>query len=155
MSGAGPAQELVHASAVAVGGRALLITGASGSGKTTLALEMLSLGAKLIGDDQIIAAREGASVMLSAPRRIAGLVELRGCGILRLPAGPPAPLYLIADLDRASTGRMTALPTRDLCGRPYPVILGAGRPGLAAVLMAMLRADELPDPDKRLDDLDG
>ena len=58
MSGAGSAREQVHASAVALGERALLITGESGTGKTTLALEMLALGASLIGDDQIAAAQE-------------------------------------------------------------------------------------------------
>ena len=75
----------LHASAVAVEGRGCLITGAAGSGKSTLALEMVALGAELVADDRVDIRRSGKALLLSAPASIAGLVEARGVGILRLP----------------------------------------------------------------------
>jgi len=146
MTAAGPAQELVHGSAIAVAGRGLLILGASGSGKTTLALELIGFGAALISDDQVIASRSGNTVFLSAPEPISGLIEIRGSGILKLDICTPAPLYLIADLDTPAPERVPAPQTRDLCGAPHPVILCRDRPGLAAVLLAVMRAARLPDP---------
>lgn len=147
MSDPGPAAELVHATAVAVDGRGLLITGAPGRGKTTLAFEMLALGATLISDDQVVATPAGAQTHLSAPTRLAGLIEFRGAGILRLQETTEAPLFLIADLDRAPGERMPSLTTRDLCAAPQPVILCRDRSGLAAILTMVLRAGTLPDPD--------
>ena len=45
---------ILHATAVAVAGRGLLIRGASGSGKSGLALEMMARGAQLVSDDRVI-----------------------------------------------------------------------------------------------------
>ena len=52
-----PAQ--IHASAVALDGRALLIVGPSGSGKSALALRMMAHGATLVSDD-LVEIRAGA-----------------------------------------------------------------------------------------------
>ena len=154
---------VLHASAVAVGDRALLITGAAGAGKTTLALEMIALGAELIADDRVrvtpdeapsdkappnkFLANETRQLWLSAPPNIAGLVEMRGFGLLRLAARPRAVLKLIAELDRGETERLPPRRTRILSGIACPVILCKGRPGLAAALTCLMRAEDWPGPE--------
>ena len=51
--------ETVHASTVATGGRAVLLSGPSGSGKSDLALRLIDRGFTLVSDDQTIVRREG------------------------------------------------------------------------------------------------
>ena len=139
---------LIHASAVAVDGRGLLITGKAGAGKTTLALEMIALGAELVADDRVQAEADGEGVLrLSPPRRIAGLAEVRGFGLVRLAARSGVPLSLIADLDRGEPARLPERETRTLQGIACPVFLCKGKPGLAAALTCLLRAEEWPGPE--------
>ncbi|NNF89808.1 MAG: serine kinase [Boseongicola sp.] len=110
MSGApeGAETEVLHASAVAVGRRGLLILGASGSGKSTLAIQLIALGATLVADDRVVAARgaEGG-LMLSAPETIRGRIEARGVGLMTLPHAP-ALAFAVVDLDRPETERLPA-----------------------------------------------
>ena len=89
---------LVHATAVAVGEHAVLLRGPSGSGKSDLALRLIDAGARLVADDQTRLWREGDAVFLRAPQPIAGLIEVRGVGIVRMTPLPRAGLALIADL---------------------------------------------------------
>jgi HPr kinase/phosphorylase len=89
---------LLHATTVAIDGRAVLLRGKSGSGKSDLALRLIDAGARLIADDQSELWREGDSVLVRAPSTISGLIEARGIGILRVDPLLVAPLALIADL---------------------------------------------------------
>lgn len=89
---------LVHATAVAVGAHAVLLRGPSGSGKSDLALRLIDAGASLLADDQTRLWREGDAVLVCAPEPIAGLLEVRGVGIVRMRPLPTARLRLIADL---------------------------------------------------------
>src|SRR5262245_61986603 len=77
---------LVHGSAVAWGGRGLLILGASGRGKSALALALTATGAALVADDRVEIVRRGRALVARAPAALAGLVEARGIGILPVPA---------------------------------------------------------------------
>ncbi len=74
--------ETVHASSVAIDGRAVLIGGSSGSGKSDLALRLLDRGFSLVSDDQTILRREGDRLIASPPPNIAGKLEVRGVGII-------------------------------------------------------------------------
>ena len=76
----------------------MLLRGPSGSGKSDLALRLIDAGARLVSDDQTRIWREGGVLMARAPQPIAGLIEVRGVGILRMPALAAARLALIADL---------------------------------------------------------
>jgi len=89
---------LVHATAVAIGGRAVLLRGPSGSGKSDLALRLIDAGARLVADDRCELRHDGDAILVRAPAPIAGLIEARGIGILRLGRVPVARLALIADL---------------------------------------------------------
>jgi HPr kinase/phosphorylase len=89
---------LVHATAVAIGGRAVLLRGPSGSGKSDLALRLIDAGAQLVSDDYSQLQREGDAIVVRAPQPISGLIEVRGVGILKVEALTAAPLALIVDL---------------------------------------------------------
>jgi HPr kinase/phosphorylase len=89
---------LVHATAIAIEGAAILLRGPSGSGKSDLALRLIDGGARLIADDQALLRRADNQVFVRAPAEIAGLIEVRGVGILRVDLISEAPIALVADL---------------------------------------------------------
>jgi serine kinase of HPr protein (carbohydrate metabolism regulator) len=89
---------LLHATTVAIGGHAVLLRGTSGSGKSDLALRLIDAGARLVADDQSELWRDGDAVLVRAPEPIAGMIEVRGVGIMRVKPLSVAPLALIVDL---------------------------------------------------------
>ncbi len=89
---------LVHASCVALDGAGVLLRGPAGAGKSDLALRLIDGGAALVADDQCVVRRSGETLCAEAPAELAGLLEVRGLGILRLPAFHSAPLRLLVDL---------------------------------------------------------
>ena len=95
----------VHGTAVSIDGKGLLILGQSGSGKSQLALALITHGAKLISDDQVILINTESDVILSAPKSISGKIEARFVGILKMPV-LIAPLYLVIDLDQKELDRL-------------------------------------------------
>jgi serine kinase of HPr protein (carbohydrate metabolism regulator) len=114
---------LAHATAVAIDGRAVLLRGPSGCGKSDLALRLIDAGARLVADDQSEVWREGDTVFVRAPPAIAGLIEVRGIGIVRLGALARAPVALLADLVAAD--RVERLPERRseaILGLNMPVV---------------------------------
>ena len=112
----------LHASAVAFGPNGgVLITGASGMGKSSLALALIERGAQLVADDQTLVIRSGPAVFARAPRAIAGLIEARGFGLIRLHPRPLARLRLVIDLSRPETRRLPPDETRTIAGVPLPL----------------------------------
>jgi serine kinase of HPr protein (carbohydrate metabolism regulator) len=89
---------LVHATAVAIDGGAVLLRGPPGCGKSDLALRLIDRGAQLIADDQALLVRRDAHILVRAPATIAGLIEVRGIGILRLDPLDEMRLALLVDL---------------------------------------------------------
>lgn len=92
-----PFGEAIHATAVAISGRALLILGASGSGKSRLAHALIAASTarrqiRLVGDDRILLSIGAKGVMARPHPRIAGFIERRGLGILASPFVPAAPV---------------------------------------------------------------
>jgi len=77
--------QLMHATALKLGGFGAILRGAPGAGKSDLALRLMDRGHTLIGDDQIQLTRKGESVMIAPVEQLAGLLEVRGLGILRVP----------------------------------------------------------------------
>lgn len=116
------AGEHVHASTVAIDGRAVLITGPSGSGKSDLALRLIDRGFILVGDDQTIVRRDGDRLVASAPARIAGKLEVRGIGIIEMETASDVPVALLVEL----TSELERLPednrTSTILGVSLPLV---------------------------------
>ena len=90
--------ETLHASTVALDGRAVMISGPSGSGKSDLALRLLDRGFVLVSDDQTIVRRVGVRLIASAPPNIAGKLEIRGVGIVDMETVENMPVALLVEL---------------------------------------------------------
>jgi HPr kinase/phosphorylase len=89
---------VAHATCVALGDAAVLLRGPSGSGKSDLALRFIDGGGHLVADDQVALTVEGGVLVAAPPPPLAGLIEVRGVGIVRLPHLPRATVRLVADL---------------------------------------------------------
>lgn len=90
---------VVHASAVLLGQKAVLLTGESGNGKSTIALQLIKAHeATLIGDDRVYLAKHGAVLMARPHDNLLGLLEMRGLGLLRLPYCQKAAVALAVEL---------------------------------------------------------
>lgn len=112
----------VHGTAVAWHGKGILLLGPSGSGKSDLALRLIDAGAVLVADDLVRLAADG-SRLVARPHGTAGLLELRGQGIFRLPAVAAAAVDLVVRLEPpADPGeRLPAAETFGLAGLSLPV----------------------------------
>lgn len=154
-----PDRALLHATAVAVRGCAVLIRGPSGAGKSDLALRCLAspiryggtnISADLVADDQVIAEQLGDAVLLSAPATIRGRIEIRGLGLWPWPAVARARLVGAVDLvGPAEVERMPAPDAVEILGVSVPRLKLApfelSAPARLLLWLAELAADQ-PDP---------
>jgi hypothetical protein len=109
-------QSTIHASAVLIGARAVLIRGPSGTGKSRLALGLLQAAqagllpfCRLVADDRAaIEPHHGRLLVRPAPT-LAGLLEIRGVGIRRCPYEPVAVVGLLIDLGAGDADRLPPL----------------------------------------------
>ncbi len=109
---------LVHASCVALGDEAVLLRGGGGAGKSDLALRLIEGGARLVADDQVALTSSGETLFAAAPSHIAGLLEVRGLGIVSMEYATQCPVHLVVDLVQPdAVERMPEAATVDLCGR--------------------------------------
>jgi hypothetical protein len=125
----------VHASAVLVGARAVLIRGPSGAGKSRLALALIEAApttlipfARLVADDRVELEACHGRLLARAPKALAGLIEVRGLGIRRLPHEPVALVGTIVDLVAPDVQRLPSPPGRQV------VVAGISLPRLAVAL---------------------
>ena len=109
------ANPTVHASAVLVGDRAVLIRGPSGSGKSRLAFDLILAGrsgqippAILVGDDRVHLDTSGENLMVRPAAELAGLIEIFGLGIRKIDHTSEAIVGLVVDLAAEDAERMPA-----------------------------------------------
>lgn len=146
--------ENIHASAVVLGDRGVLIAGAPGSGKTGLALALVSharcfgLFGRLVGDDQLFLSVHHGRLVCTAPPTIAGLAEVRGLGPspLEFEARAPVDLYVML-VDNAAAERFPEPETRSLAGCEVASLTLAGGDRQAA-LLAVAACLSLPPFDR-------
>lgn len=130
----------LHATTVAIEGRAMLILGPSGSGKSSLGLQLMAVGATLVADDRTDLSRAGDEVIASCPAPLRGRIEARGVGILAVADHGPAAVSAVVDLGRAEDARLPQSRKHDLLGIALPLVLGPYRPHLYAALRQFLLA---------------
>lgn len=112
----------VHATTVAIEGRGILLRGGAGAGKSDLALRLMAEGAELVADDRTVLTAEDGAVLASAPSELAGLLEVRGVGLLSRPYRKTAALALVADLDAPVPRLPEAGRTEEVEGIALPVM---------------------------------
>jgi HPr kinase/phosphorylase len=132
------ANQPLHASAVALGGRAALITGPAGSGKSALALDLIALGARLVADDGVILRRDGDRLLARAPDPIRGLIEARGVGLLRADVLDDVPVALVVDLGQTETSRLPPHRMTEIEGVLLPLLHKVASPHFAAAVRQYL-----------------
>ncbi len=132
----------IHACAVLVGARAVLIRGPSGAGKSRLALELIGAAragripfARLVGDDRVHLESAGGRLVVRPAATLAGLIERRGAGIERLPHEPSAVVGLVVDLDAADAERLPEQRDTEIEGIVLPRLAVA--PGVAALPLVL------------------
>lgn len=149
------ASERIHATAIAVGQRAIIIRGPSGAGKSDLALRCLGVSAsqlvaspaRLVADDQVLLTRDGPTLTVSAPQTLLGRLEVRGLGIIAVDPEQDARVVLVADLtERAQIERYPdPWPMVDLLGLNVPLLrVFAFDASTPLKLLAALALPELP-----------
>jgi serine kinase of HPr protein (carbohydrate metabolism regulator) len=137
----------VHASAVLIENRAVLIRGPSGAGKSHLAFDLILAGragqiprAVLVGDDRVRLEASQGQLVVRPVRELAGLIEIRGLGIRRCDFVEEAIVGLVVDLSAADADRLPqpeALVAR-VSGIKIPRIpVGAGFSALPLVIGAL------------------
>jgi HPr kinase/phosphorylase len=144
----------VHASAVRVNNRAVLIRGPSGSGKSRLAFDLVLAGragqiprAVLIGDDRVHLQATKGQLLVRPAAELAGLIEIHGLGIRRCDFAERAIVGLVVDLSAGDAERLPGPEAlrADISGVVVPRIpVRAGFAPLPMVIAALTMAESSP-----------
>lgn len=103
----------IHASAVLIGPKAVLIRGPSGAGKSRLVWDLIQAAeqgalpfARLVADDRAYAEVQGGRLLVRPAPPLAGMIEIHGLGIRQLPFEPVAAVGLVVDLRAGNASRL-------------------------------------------------
>jgi HPr kinase/phosphorylase len=163
MTNAGGAS--VHASAVRIGNRAVLIRGPSGSGKSRLAFDLILSGrsgqiapAILVGDDRVHLDTDAGQLRVRPAAELAGLIEVGGLGIRRCEFAEEAIVGLVVDLAAVDSERLP--PPEALITRIFGVLIprvpvGAGYSPLPLVVAALTTTESSSSVNHSADCLKG
>ncbi|WP_371170328.1 HPr kinase/phosphorylase [Aliiroseovarius sp. 2305UL8-7] len=134
------ASESFHATTVAVDDAAVMIMGPSGSGKSALALQLIGMGARLVADDHTrVNVRDGKAEVL-APKRLQGVIEARGIGLINVPWKPSATLQLVVDMGQVETDRLPpSQRITTVVGLDIALVLRVDAPYFASAVFHLLR----------------
>jgi serine kinase of HPr protein (carbohydrate metabolism regulator) len=120
----------VHANALVIRERGVLLRGASGAGKSALTLDLIAHAlargqfARLIGDDRVDVVNRNGRLIARPHPAIAGAIEARGIGLLRIPFERAAVISLVVDLLEANSYPerypLEATATTEICGVTLP-----------------------------------
>lgn len=149
-----PENPTIHASAVLVGAKAVLIRGPSGAGKSRLALALIEAGrsgalpfVRLVADDRAYVEACGGRLLVRPAETLAGLIEVHGLGIRRLPYEPVAVVGLEVDLAAADAERHPAAGAAEttIAGIPLPRLTAAAGTDPLPLVLARLHTQIAPD----------
>lgn len=109
--------EQIHATCVSIENQGVIIRGASGSGKSDLALRLIDQGGDLVADDRVDLINEDGQLFAMSPEEIAGLLEVRGIGVIRQDFVEKIAVCLIVDLvDSQDVPRLPETKTTEVLG---------------------------------------
>jgi len=128
----------LHATCIDCKGHGVLITGRSGCGKSDLALRLIDRGARLVSDDYTEVEVIDGRLVGRAPREIAGLIEVRGLGILPIAAVPQSNIvvHIVLDMDVPRLPEQAL--TTNIAGIAVPSFALAGLEPSAPIKLEML-----------------
>jgi HPr kinase/phosphorylase len=142
-----------HACAVLVGARAVLIRGPAGAGKSRLAYKLIEAGrtgllpfARLVADDRVHLESVNGRLLVRPAEKLAGLLEVRGLGILRFAYEPCAVVGLVVDLAAPDAERMPPSEARQtvLAGIALPRLpVAPGNAVLPSLLAVLTSAEDI------------
>jgi serine kinase of HPr protein (carbohydrate metabolism regulator) len=143
----------IHASAVLVGARAVLVLGPSGSGKSRLTLALLHAAAqglvpfaRLVADDRAYVEARHGRLLVRPAEALSGLIEVRGLGVRRVPHEPLAVVELVVELGQAETERLPdpAQQRAEIAGVALPRLAVAAGVDALPLLLAKLHTTANP-----------
>jgi serine kinase of HPr protein (carbohydrate metabolism regulator) len=144
------AESTIHATAVLVGPRAVLIQGASGSGKSRLALALMNAAqskalqfARLVADDRVHVEAHHGRLLVRPAAALAGLLEVRGLGIRRVAYESAAVVGLVVDLGAADAERLPVARTATVLGITLPRLAVAVGQDALPLMLAHLRTSAI------------
>ncbi len=114
--------ETIHATAVAIDGVAVLIEGVSGAGKSDLALRLIDRGANLVSDDYTVLTRRDQRLIATPPENLAGKMEVRGIGIIKVSHVTDMPVSLLVTISEAPPRMPADTIYREIAGVPLRAI---------------------------------
>jgi HPr kinase/phosphorylase len=144
----------IHASAVLISARAVLIRGPAGSGKSRLALSLIHAAAqglvafaRLVADDRAHVEAAHGRLLVRPADALAGLIEVRGLGIRRLPFEPLAVVGLLVDLAVPEAGRLpdAARQRAEIAEISLPRLIVAADTDPLPIVLAHLKTIAGPD----------
>jgi serine kinase of HPr protein (carbohydrate metabolism regulator) len=134
----------IHASAVLVGPKAVLIRGPSGSGKSLLAWNLINAASqglltftRLVGDDRVQVIGQSDRLLVRPAQALSGLIELHGLGIRRLPFEAIAVVGWVVDLAASDAARLPAAEAATASIAEVKVTRLAVAPGMAVLPMVL------------------
>jgi len=143
----------IHASAVLIGAKAILLRGPAGSGKSRLALRLIQSAphsplrfVRLVADDRVHIQGVHGRLIARPPAALAGLLEIRGIGIRQLAFERMAVISWVLDLGDAGAERMPegrAIAT-DIEGIRLPRLAVASGCDPFPMVLAVLTSGSLP-----------
>jgi serine kinase of HPr protein (carbohydrate metabolism regulator) len=129
-----------------------LIRGPSGSGKSQLALDLIEaaacgrlLFARLVADDRVHLQAQGRRLVAHPAATLAGLIEVRGVGILRMAFESSAVVGLVVDLDAADSERLPGPEHMQVELEGVRLARLAVAPGVVALPLLLTHITYLPD----------
>jgi serine kinase of HPr protein (carbohydrate metabolism regulator) len=140
----GALRVVLHASCVELLGTGVVLLGPPGSGKSDLALRLVDGGARLVSDDRLAVERQGELLIGRPPQPIAGLIEVRGLGIMRIDHCVSSRLGLVVALGAEPPPRLPERMGYELLGVALPYLeLDARTPSACAKIRLALTAQRV------------